>query len=171
MLKKILSDWSAPNDLSCSSCARGGACSCEAFAPSFGAFRCVKTRITPGARSASRVSIAVILPFATVPSTMKPYATFGTWNSAAYFALPVTFATPSTRLIGFPRYLGITFLRATRARRSRQPARAHERADDGPLPQLHLVGVVREGPRVRERRLSGPPEAPLRCGLPREGGL
>jgi hypothetical protein len=32
----------------------------------------VKTRITPGAASASRVSIASILPLVAVPVTMKP---------------------------------------------------------------------------------------------------
>jgi hypothetical protein len=58
--------------LSGSLVARGGDSSVEAFGPSFGAFRCVKTRITPAAASASRVSIALIVPLATVPSTMKP---------------------------------------------------------------------------------------------------
>jgi hypothetical protein len=49
-----------------------------------------------------RVSIERIRPRAIVPRTMKPWARFGAPYSAAYFALPVTFATPSTRPISFP---------------------------------------------------------------------
>src|SRR5205814_7709370 len=35
-------------------------------------------------------------------STVQPYAQFGTWNSSEYFAAPVTFARPSTRLRAGP---------------------------------------------------------------------
>jgi hypothetical protein len=68
------SDCSARNDLSSSGCApRGGACSVGGFGPTyFGVFRCVKTRTTPDARSASAVSIAAMVPFAMLPLTMKP---------------------------------------------------------------------------------------------------
>ena len=52
--------------------ARGGDASVDAFGPSVGVFRCVKTRMTPAAASASWVSIDRMAPLATVPSTMKP---------------------------------------------------------------------------------------------------
>src|SRR5688572_2008103 len=93
---------------------------------------------------------------------MKPYAKFGARNSAAYLALPVTFATPSTRLISFPMYLGI-------ASPLRQPARAHQRTDDGSFSQLDFVSVVRERLRVPHRRLSGALKAHRRRQLSGQG--
>src|SRR5438067_7443152 len=66
-------------------------------------FKWVNTASTPGTAWAAFVSIAVILPFAMLLSTVHPCAHFGTSNSTAYFAAPVTFSRPSTRLRAGPR--------------------------------------------------------------------
>src|SRR6185437_6708992 len=47
----------------------------------------------------------LIRPLATVAETTTPCARPGTLYSAAYFAVPVTFARPSTREVGLPRWL------------------------------------------------------------------
>src|SRR5690242_17116381 len=64
----------------------------------FGAFKCVITASTPGAFSAATESIEVIVPFEIVLVTKNAQARFGTLNSPAYVAEPVTFNGPSTRL-------------------------------------------------------------------------
>jgi hypothetical protein len=60
------------------------------------------TASTPGDFSAALESIAVIVPFAIGLITKNAYARFGKLNSAGYFAVPVTFNGPSTRLSAVP---------------------------------------------------------------------
>src|SRR5436309_6096715 len=66
---------------------------------------CVNTSSTPATASASAVWMRLIRPLAMADETTKPCARPGTLYSAAYFAAPVTFARPSTREVGLPRWL------------------------------------------------------------------
>ena len=75
-----------------------------------GAFSCVRTAITPGAVSAARVSMFLILPLAMRLKTSAPWVTPSTLYSAANVALPVVFKRPSTRLKGWPMAPGFTIL-------------------------------------------------------------
>src|SRR5260370_37683377 len=52
----------------------------------------------------------VMRPFAIVEVTMLPWRRPGALNSAAYFAAPVTFATPSTRDVAVAVDGGMGFL-------------------------------------------------------------
>ncbi len=58
--------------------------------------------MTPWTRNAALVSMRRMRPFAIVDDTTLAYARPGALNSAAYFAVPVTFARPSTREMEFP---------------------------------------------------------------------
>src|SRR4029078_9942160 len=60
------------------------------------------TSITPRTASAAARSIFLMRPLALPLLTRKTCATFGTLNSAAYFALPVTLRGPSIRDTGLP---------------------------------------------------------------------
>src|SRR5579862_2750552 len=63
--------------------------------------------ITPGTFSAALVSILTIRPLGIVLTIRAPYARFGAGNSAEYFAAPVTFSLPSTRVNGSPSTEGL----------------------------------------------------------------
>ena len=55
--------------------------------------------------------MAVMLPLAIVAETTTPYTMPGGAYSAAYFAFPVTFSRPSTRLMALPiPILVVTFM-------------------------------------------------------------
>jgi hypothetical protein len=62
----------------------------------------VNTWTTPGTASAAELSMDLIRPFAIALETTTPWARSGALYSAAYFAAPVTFARPSTRLCAVP---------------------------------------------------------------------
>ena len=74
----------------------------SSFSAIGGRFSCVSTASTPLTRMAAPVSMRVMRPFVIVAATMLAWARPGVLNSAAYFAAPVTFATPSTRDVALP---------------------------------------------------------------------
>src|SRR5207248_11733284 len=112
----------------------------------FGMFRCVNTASTPGTACAAFVSIAVIFPFAMLLSTVQPYAHFGAVNSTAYFAAPVTFNRPSTRLRAGP------IVAALMRESSFWGAHAPSRAGHGALAVTHLMRKKSSRWRGRHRR-------------------
>src|SRR4051794_8637976 len=68
--------------------------------------RAVITASTPGTASASPESIETMFACARSERTATPCAAPGSARSSAYFARPVTFATPSTRGTEVPEILG-----------------------------------------------------------------
>jgi hypothetical protein len=68
-----------------------------------GALTWVTIAITPGDCSAAAVSIRSMTPFAMVLKTIAPCTRPSTGYSAEKRAAPVTFSTPSSRSIGWPR--------------------------------------------------------------------
>src|ERR1700719_2184524 len=114
----------------------------------FGMFKCVSTASTPGTACAALVSIAVIFPFAMLLSTVHPCAHFGTSNSTAYFAAPVTFNRPSTRLRAGPIVAALIFFvwvaRASRAlvsasRRNRLSRKVHDGETPSPTRETRAL--------------------------------
>src|SRR5262245_24303422 len=103
--------------------------------------------MTPGmARTALR-SMDLMRPLAMALETTKPWARWGVLNSAAYFAVPVTLATPSTRDSGFPMLLvPITVMGLKdsfhRLRLRRSSRGLLKSADDGAARELDLETVV-----------------------------
>ncbi len=67
-----------------------------------GRFRCVSTSITPATRNAALASMPTMRPLAMVDVTTLPWARPDTLKSAAYLAVPVTFARPSMRDTAVP---------------------------------------------------------------------
>ena len=99
---------------------------CSSAPDSFGAFLCVSTASTPGARSASAVSMSASRPVVMALETITASATFATAVSAAYGARPVTFSGPSTRSTRAPD------LRRSVAHTSPSRARGRARSSAGP---------------------------------------
>src|SRR6266568_319963 len=98
----------------------------------------------------------LIRPLAMADETTTPCARPGTLYSAAYFAAPVTFARPSTREVGLPRWL-VPVMARSRSRdplvrlRLRGPARRlRQRTQDGAPRQLDLEVVVAEAARIAQ---------------------
>src|SRR5215510_3387144 len=112
----------------------------------------------------------LIRPLAMVEETTQPCARPGTLYSAAYFAAPVTFARPSMREVGLPRWLvtvmALPLLPDPLVRlRLRSPARRlRQRAHDAAPRQLDLEVVVAEAARSPQHGLGRAREAlPRRC--------
>src|SRR5262245_54572687 len=116
--------------------------------------------MTPGrARTALR-SMDLMRPLATALETTKPWARSGLLNSAAYFAVPVTLATPSTRDSGLPMLLGsITVMGLKngfhRLRLRRSSRGLLKGADDGAARELDLEIVVSKARRAFQNRICG----------------
>src|SRR6185437_6085292 len=112
----------------------------------------------------------LIRPLATVAETTTPCARPGTLYSAAYFAVPVTFARPSTREVGLPRWLVAVMAPSrlcnplVRLRLRGAARRLSQRAHDAAPRQRDLEIVVAEAARIPQHGLGGAPEALLGCG-------
>src|SRR5919108_1427345 len=98
----------------------------------------------------------LIRPLAIADETTNPCAKPGTLYSAAYLALPVTFARPSMREVGLPKWLVAVMalcrlLDAFVGLRLRGPARRLRQGTKHAAPrQLDLEVVVAEAARISQ---------------------
>src|SRR4051812_31907123 len=124
----------------------------------------------------------LIRPLAIADETTDPCARWGTLNSAAYFAAPVTFARPSMREVGLPKcakaVVGGNVVVAigapplshplVRLRLRRAMGRLRQRAQHGAPCQLDLEVVVAEAARAAQHGLGGARKALARRRRPCE---
>src|SRR5262245_65299211 len=116
--------------------------------------------MTPGTARTALRSMDLMRPLAMALETTKPWARWGVLNSAAYLAVPVTLATPSTRDSGLPMLLvSITVMglkdRFHRLRLRRSSRGLLEGADDGATRELDLKIVVSKTRGAVQNRIRG----------------
>src|SRR5262245_65650234 len=116
--------------------------------------------MTPGTARTALRSMDLMRPLAMALETTKPWARWGVLNSAAYFAIPVTLATPSTRDSGFPMLLvPITVMGLkdsfNRLRLRRSSCGLLKGADDGAARELDLETVVSKARGACWRQIHG----------------